>query len=121
MSENQQTKQSVMSRELSDRAIGVFALVGTGVIAYLSIISPLLAASRHEESVGLSLKGAVVTPVIFAIGIINVVMGEKARTIIGRRQAPSPLGWVIYIATFGIGILLYQWLKSKLRDYGYQT
>ncbi len=65
------------------------------------------------------MKGAVVVPVVFAIGIVNVTMGERASQILGRRQKPSALGWVIYIVTFGIGILLYQWLKSRLREYGY--
>ena len=116
---NQQPKASVMDRQLSERGIGVLALVGCGVLTYLSIISPLVAASRHEESVSLSLKGAVVAPVRLAIGLINVFMGDRAAQILGRRQKPSALGWVIYIATFGIGILLYQWLKSRLREYGY--
>lgn len=114
-----QPKPAVMDRQLSERGIGVLALVGCGILTYLSIISPLVAASRHEESVSLSLKGAVVAPVLFAIGLINVVMGDRAAQILGRRQKPSALGWVIYIVTFGIGILLYQWLKIRLREYGY--
>ncbi len=108
-----------MDKQLTERGIGVFALVGCGVLSYLSIVSPLLAASRHGESVSLSMKGAVVVPVLLAIGIINVVMGERASQVLGRRQKPSALGWVIYIVAFGVGILLYQWLKSSLRGYGY--
>ena len=108
-----------MDRQLSERGIGVLALVGCGILTYLSIISPLVAASRQEESVSLSLKGAVVAPVLFAIGLINVFLGDRAVQILGRRQKPSALGWVIYIATFGIGILLYQWLKGRLKEYGY--
>ena len=108
-----------MDKQLTERGVGVLALVGCGVLSYLSIISPLLAASRHEESVSFSMKGAIVVPVLLAIGIFNVMMGERASQILGRRQKPSALGWVIYIATFGIGVLLYQWLKSKLREYGY--
>src|SRR5260221_5734179 len=97
---NPQPKSSVMDKQLSERGIGVFALVGCGVLTYLSIISPLVAASRHEESVSLSLKGAVVAPVLLAIGLINVLMGDRAAQILGRRQKPSALGWVIYIDTF---------------------
>ena len=93
---DQKPKQSVMDRQLSERGIGVLALIGCSVLSYLSIVSPLLAASRHEESVSPSMKGAVVVPVLFAIGIINVAMGERASQILGRRQKPSPLGWVIY-------------------------
>jgi hypothetical protein len=119
MPDTTQPKQSATKADNSDRILGIFALVGSGVIGYLCIVAPLIAASRHESSVDLSLKGIVVFPVIFAIGIINIVMGERARSILGRRQMPSLLGWVIYAVTFGIGILLYQLLKTKLRSYGY--
>jgi hypothetical protein len=119
MSTDQKPKQSVPKADNSDRILGIFALVGSGVIGYLCIVAPLVAASRHESSVDLSWKGVVVVPVIFAIGIINAIMGDRARPILGRRQMPSPLGWVIYAVTFGIGILLYQWMKGRLRGYGY--
>lgn len=115
----QKPKQTIMNKPLSERGIGVFALVGCGVLSYLSIVAPLLAASRHAESVNFSMKGAVVAPVLLAIGVINVAMGERANRILGRREKPSALGWVIYAVTFGLGVLLYQWLKSRLRAYGY--
>lgn len=108
-----------MNKTLSERGIGVFALVGCGVLSYLSIVAPLLAASRHEESVTLSMKGAIVAPILLAIGVINVTMGDRASQILGKRQRPSALGWVIYGVTFGLGVLVYQWLKSTLRESGY--
>lgn len=114
-------KQSVMNKPLTERGIGVLALVGCGVLSYLSIVGPLLAASRHEESVNFSMKGAVVAPVLLAIGVINVAMGEQANRVLGRREKPSALGWVIYAVTFGLGVLLYQWLKSRLKEYGYRV
>ena len=117
--EQPKPQQSAMNKPLSERGIGVLALVGCGVLSYLSIVAPLVAASRHEESVNFSMKGAVVAPVLLAIGVINVAMGERASRILGRRQKPSALGWVIYAVTFGLGVLLYQWLKSRLRQYGY--
>lgn len=107
--------QSMMNKPLSERGIGVLALIGCGVLSYLSIVGPLVAASRHEESVNFSMKGAVVAPVLLAIGVINVAMGDRSSRILGRREKPSALGWVIYAVTFGLGVLLYQWLKSKLR------
>lgn len=108
-----------MNKPLSERGIGILALLGCGVLSYLSIVAPLIAASRHEESVNFSMKGAIVAPVLLAIGVINVAMGERANRILGRREKPSALGWVIYVVTFGLGVLLYQWLKSRLRQYGY--
>src|SRR5215211_5863772 len=58
--EQKPKKQPVMDRQVTERGIGVFALIGCGVLTYLSIVSPLLAASRHEASVNFSMKGAVV-------------------------------------------------------------
>jgi hypothetical protein len=40
-------KQSMMNKPLTERGIGVLALLGCGVLS----VSRLLAASRHEESV----------------------------------------------------------------------
>jgi hypothetical protein len=119
MSNDEHSEQPVAKGDSSDRILGVVALVGAGVIGYLCVVAPLLAASRHEGSVDLSLKGVVALPPIFATGIINLIMGERPRPILGRRQMPSPLGFIIYGVTFVIGILLYQWLKSRLREYGY--
>ena len=111
--------QTIMSKPLSERGIGVLALVGCGVLSYLSVVTPLLAASRHEEEVSLSMKGVVGVPVLLAMGVIHVTMGDRASRILGRREKPSALGWVIYLITFGLGILLYGWLKGRLRSSGY--
>ena len=120
MSSDQQPNGPIAKEDNSDRLLGAFALLGSGVIGYFCIVAPLLAASRHESSVELSLKGIVVVPVLFSIGVINLVMGERARPILGRRQMPSSLGLIIYGVTFGLGFLLYLWLASRLRAYGYQ-
>jgi hypothetical protein len=121
MSDDSQLKQSATKRDNSDRILGFFALVGAGVIGYFCVLAPLVAASRHASSVELSFKGVAVLPPILAIGIINLIMGERARPILGRRQMPSPIGFIIFGVTFVIGILLYQWLKSRLRAYGYEV
>jgi uncharacterized membrane protein YkvI len=115
MQTEEKPQQSVMNKPLSERGIGVFALIGYGALSYLSVVAPLLAESRHAESVNFSMKGAVVAPVLLAIGVINVTLGGRANRILSRREKPSALGWVIYVATFGIGVLLDQWLKGRLR------
>jgi hypothetical protein len=103
------------------RWIGFFMFIGGGVLAYLSIILPLLAASHHEEDVSISLKGVMLAPALIVIGLILFFMGnDSAGQMFGTRQKPSAFGLVICIVTAGIGILLYEWLKSKLRDYGYE-
>jgi hypothetical protein len=83
-----------MSRELSVRGIGVLALVSGCVITYLSVISPLLAASRQAESVTTSLKGTGITPLILAFGIAYTFFPARATALLGHTQRPTRLGWV---------------------------
>jgi len=119
MSSEQQPKQTLMNRQLSVRGIGILALVGGTVIAYLSVVSPLLAASRHEESVTTSLKGAGITPLILALGIVYTFFPERAAALLGHPQKPTRLGWAFSLVFGLLGIPLYLWLKSRLREYGY--
>lgn len=94
--------------------------IGGGVLAYLSIISPLVAASHHEDEVSVSLKAVIFTPALIIIGLILFFMGnDRAGQLLGSRKTPSPLGIVICLATAALGILLYVWLKNRLRAYGY--
>ena len=102
------------------RWIGFLMFISGGVIAYFSIISPLLAALHHEEDVSISSKGVMLAPALIVFGLILFFMGnDRAGQLFGSRQKPSALGLVICIITAGIGILLYEWLKSRLRFYGY--
>ena len=108
-----------MNRELSVRGLGVLALVGGSVIAYLSVISPLLAASRHAESLTTSLKGTGITPLTLALGMAYTFFPAKATALLGHPQKPTRLGWIFALVFGLLGIPLYLWLKSKLREYGY--
>jgi hypothetical protein len=102
------------------RWIGFFMFIGGLVLGYLAVILPLLAASRHEEDVSISLKGVVLVPGLIVIGLILFFMGnERAGQLMGSKEKHTLLGWVICIVTAGVGILLYEWLRSRLRAYGY--
>jgi hypothetical protein len=102
------------------RWLGFFMAIGGGVLAYLAIVSPLVAASHHEEDVSISLTGVMLAPALIILGLILLLMGnDGAGRFLGSRQRPTALGWVICIVIAGIGILLYEWLKSRLRAYGY--
>ncbi len=60
------------------------------------------------------------SPALIILGLILFFMGnDEAGQMFGTRQKPSALGLVICIVTVGIGFLLYEWLKSRLRTYGY--
>ena len=113
-------QQSIKKRQRSARWIGFFMFIGGGVLGYLSIVLPLMAASRHEEDVSISFKGVVCVPALVIIGLILFVLGnERAGQMFGTREKPSVLGGVVCLVAAGIGILLYELLKSRLRDFGY--
>ncbi len=114
------TSESPQQPSKKLRWIGCFMFIGGGVLTYLAIILPLLAASHHEEDVSISLKGVMLAPALIVLGLILFFMGNtRAGQMFGTRQKPTAFGLVICIATIGIGILLYEWLKSRLRAYGY--
>ncbi|MDB6025817.1 MAG: hypothetical protein JWM68_2040 [Verrucomicrobiales bacterium] len=102
------------------RWLGFFMSIGGGVLAYFSIVLPLVAASHHEDDVSISLKAVMLAPALVILGLMLLFMGnDRAGRLMGSRQRPTPFGWVICIVIAGIGILLYEWLKSRLRAYGY--
>ena len=99
---------------------GLLVFIATAVLAYFAIFLPLLAVWHHEEDVSISRKGVMLAPAIIILGLILFLMGnERAGQMFGSRQRPSALGLAICIVTAGIGILLYEWLKSRIRAYGY--
>lgn len=108
-----------MNRELSVRGSGIVLLVCGSVIAYLSVVSPLVAASSHEESVSTTLKGTGVTPLALALGIVYTFFPAKATALLGHPQRMTRLGWVFCLVFGLMGIPLYLWLVSRLREYGY--
>jgi hypothetical protein len=102
------------------RWLGLIMFIGGGVLGYLAIVVPLLAAAHHEEDVSISLEGVMLAPALMVIGLVLFFMGNnRSGEVFGSRQNPSGLGAVLCLVTAGIGILLYVWLKSRLRAYGY--
>ena len=95
-------------------------LIGSGVLAYLAIVLPLQEASRHEEDISITMKAVVFVPALFGVGLMLIFTGDKSSEIFGSRQRPSPLGIIICVAMAVVGILLYEWLKGRLRGYGYE-
>ncbi len=113
--------ESLTHQESSERAIGIIFLVcGLGA-TYLSVISPLIAAMQQEPRISITLKGAIVTPLLLGFGVVYTILGPKATPILGDLQHRlSAIGLVFSTICLGIGILLYMWLKQTLSEYGYQ-
>jgi len=110
-----------MNGDFSVRGCGILALVGGSVVAYLSVVEPLLAASRHVGRVSIFFKGAVITPLILATGVVYTVFPATATVLLGHPQRPTRLGWAFSLFFGLLGIPLYLWPKGKLREYGYEV
>jgi hypothetical protein len=81
---------------------------------------PLVAATRHHPKVVYSKTGVLCAVMMLGIGAIYSTMGERTIRFLGTRTKPSPLGWLLYLALIGIGLLVYRWLGTSLRQYGYK-
>jgi hypothetical protein len=115
----QQAKQSNAFSELPVRGFGLLGLICGAGIGYLTIVAPLLAASRHAPSVPITLTGAAITPLALAFGIVYTLLPNQASAILGHPQQPTKMGYA-FATVFGLlGIPLYLWLKSHLIQSGY--
>lgn len=102
------------------RWIGFLMFVAGGVLAYLCIYVPLAGASHHEDDLSISPKAVMFVPGLIILGLIVLFLGnDGAGRLFGSRDKRKVIGVAICIVVASIGILLYEWLKSKLREYGY--
>lgn len=102
------------------RWLGLLIFFGGGAIAYYAIIMPLMAASHHEDGVSISIKMVMLGPALIILGLILLLTGnDGAGRLLGSRREPTALGVVLCLAIAAVGILLYEWLKHKMREYGY--
>src|SRR3954466_15210538 len=100
---------------MRQRMVGLLLLAAGAGIAYISLYSPLQEAERGEEKVSLSMKGAILCPLLIVAGAMYAALGERAKVICGTREEPSWLAWVVFIPPIVAGVLLYLWLKSELQ------
>src|SRR5258708_455428 len=105
---------------MRQRLLGLAMLVIGGVLAYFCIYSPMEAAARQAPSVSLSLKGAILCPLMLVMGLIYLPVGEHVVAFFGTRQAPKPAAWVLGILLLVAGGILYWWLRTSLTAAGYQ-
>ena len=106
---------------LSERSIGVFALVGSLVFIYLGMVSPIWDAMNGAPTVTISTSSAIFAPMVLALGITYTILGENSERYLGRRDRPSIGGWVFYILTFVLGLIGYQVVRAVIRGYGYDV
>jgi len=117
---DQKPEQPLEKRRFSERGLGIFMVVGSGVLGYLAVVLPLQEASRHEEEISITMKAVVFVPALFGVGLMLVFSGDKSSAVFGTRERPSPLAIILCVVMAVVGILMYVWLKSRLRGYGYE-
>jgi hypothetical protein len=108
-----------IKKRSSEKVIGVCMVLGSMVLGYLSIVLPLQQAAQHEEEISVSMKGVGFVPALLGIGLVLIFTGDKPSPL-GTRRKPTVLGWIVVISIAVIGILLYEWVKSRLRANGYR-
>jgi hypothetical protein len=106
-------------KQSSEKVVGVCMVLGSVALGYLAIALPLQEASQHEDEISISRKGVVFVPALLVIGLFLIFTGDKPGQPLGRKGKPSLLGWIVCIGVAVFGILLYEWLKSRLQAYGY--
>jgi hypothetical protein len=103
---------------MKERDIGVVLLISGGVLCYLCVYQPLESAWRGAPTVSVSLKGAILAP-LSLIGLMYLVLGQRATTIMGTREKPTTTAYAIGIGALLLGLALYVWLRSTLQAHGY--
>ena len=113
------SSESPLKKELSERGIGILALVGGFVLSYLGFVQPIWDASHHKSNVSVFMKAAVVAPLVLALGCVYTILGDRTVRFLGSRNRPSKLGWAFYIFFFVVGVAVYWWVKRCVESYGY--
>jgi hypothetical protein len=103
---------------MKERVIGVVLLISGGLLGYLCIYQPLESAWGGAPTVSVSLKGAILAP-ISLIGLMYLGLGQRANTIMGTREKPTPTAYAIGIGVMLLGFGLYLWLRFTLEAHGY--
>jgi hypothetical protein len=93
-------------------------VLGSIVLGYLSIVLPLQEAAQHEDEISVSRKAVIFVPALLGVGLVLVFTGDKPSPL-GVRGKPTVLGWIFCVSIAVVAIVLYEWLKSRLRAYGY--
>jgi hypothetical protein len=102
-----------------ERLMGLVSLISFGLVAYLCVYKPLESASSGAPTVSIPLKGVILVP-IGLIGLMYVVLGPRATTVMGTRKRPRPAAWMISFGVLLLGIGLYLCLRSTIEAHGYR-
>lgn len=104
---------------MNERLLGLLVFCGGGWISYENVYLPLASARGGVPDVKLSIA-AVFAPFTL-IGLMYLVLGERATQFMGTRAEPKPLAYAIMTVTALAGCALHYWLRLTLQSYGYDV
>ena len=103
---------------MKERVLGIVLLISGSALGYLCVYQPLESAWSGSPKVSISLKGAILAPIAL-LGLMYLVLGSRAVTIMGTREKPTPAAYAIGIGVLLLGVGLYFWLRYTLQAHGY--
>lgn len=104
----------------TERILGfLLTIAGLGAMYYF-IVRQAIGAIKHDPKVFLSLKGAMVSPVMLGIGVVYMVFGSRATEFLGdHTKQPTTTTWILIFGFCATDCFMYWWLRNFIQGYGY--
>jgi hypothetical protein len=101
---------------IPDRLLGAFMLAIALLFGDWGVLTPLLAAARHQRNISYHHEATVAFPPILVIGLLYIVLGQRATRFLGLKagQRPTQLGMVLVAVLVLAGFVLHGWLQVRL-------
>lgn len=114
---------------LAEKIGGLMLLLSGAAITKVSVVDPLLAASRGAGEITTAGIGVVLLPVIVALGAAllfrphNTVWNLLSRPTLRdpETQRLTQRGWALLVVALLPGIALFAWLRWTLGRHGYHS
>jgi hypothetical protein len=104
----------------SERVSGVILLIGSSIEGYGFILTPLLQATYHVQSINCWFTFITFISILFGYGLIFTIFGKRAsRALFRSPKQPSKLGSIVLSILVWFGIQVTFWMRSFLEEHGY--
>jgi hypothetical protein len=108
-----------VSPAVKERGIGAFLVVFGAALSYIFIYLPYAAVLVGEDEVSFGFKRTLFGPLFVLLGLIQLVLGERAPALLGRSEPATWKTYVLAVALLGIACLPYFWLRGQFTAHGY--
>ncbi len=110
-----------IKRLLTPHVRGCIGLVGGILASILGVWLPIHQAATHSHTVNLSLKMALIAPLLIVVGSIYAIAPKWAVRVFGTPQDKKKIIWLLHIPLLILGWFLYTTVKAKISTYGYRV